>query len=518
MFEIADRLGMDRAPRIVCSDEVHMPFAAGLLSPTIVLPAECTAWDAERRSAVLMHELAHIKRRDLMGHTLGRVACALYWFHPLVWSAARRLRIESERACDDLALTCGLRATNYAEHLLDIVTSVRRPMTPAVAIPMADRREFEGRMLAILDPDVRRRAGRGQSLALVGGLLAMAVVVGGAVPAQVAARAPDPTAVAGSADSMVASSERDVPDEDSSIGRDEQYVRSIDSRVDRVMRSTVTSQKTSNRISGEANVDIEDDPSSGARSSAATLALDARLQSQGIDDRATMLITVLRTDSSAELRRVAAWGLRQYAERPEVSRALAEALRRDGETTVREMCAWALGDGRGDETATAALIEALGRDRDPGVRESAAWALGSVGAETAGDALATAVRDASPRLRSTALWALGNLDHGAVPSAVIEALADSSAQVRRLAAWVLYSREDAASVPAIERALARESDRAVRGALIRALGAMGEPASPALARLLDSSDADLRAAVVNALAGKGGGPWPLPMPRPRPFP
>jgi HEAT repeat protein len=317
---------------------------------------------------------------------------------------------------------------------------------------------------------------------------------------------------------MVASSERNVPDDDASIGRDEQYMRTIDSRVDRAMRSTVTSQKTSSRISGAANVEFEDDPSSGATSSAASLALDARLQSQGSDDRATMLITVLRTDSSAELRRVAAWGLRQYAERPEVSRALAEALRRDGETTVREMCAWALGDGRGDGTATAALIEALGRDRDPGVRESAAWALGSVGAETAGDALATAVRDASPRLRSTALWALGNLDHGAVPTAVIEALSDSSAKVRRLAAWVLHNREDAASVPAIERALARESDRAVRGALMRALGAMGEPASSALARLLDSSDADLRAAVVNALAGKGGGPWPLPMPRPRPFP
>ncbi len=183
LYEIADRLELDAAPRLLRSDDVKMPFAAGLLSSTIVLPAESDDWSAERRTAVLIHELGHVRRRDLIGHTVGRIACAFYWFHPLVWTAARRLRAESERACDDLALVFGARPSDYAEHLLDIVTCVRDHNTPAVALAMAHRKEFEGRMLAILNPELRRRGlGRLQSAALVGGFTSLALVLGAAAP------------------------------------------------------------------------------------------------------------------------------------------------------------------------------------------------------------------------------------------------------------------------------------------------------------------------------------------------
>jgi beta-lactamase regulating signal transducer with metallopeptidase domain len=183
LWEVSDRFGLEEAPRLLRSDEAKMPFACGLLTPTIVLPAECDGWSLDRRRAVLLHELAHVRRRDLLGHTLGRLVCAVYWFHPLVWTAAKQLRSESERACDDLALSCGTRATDYAEHLLDIVTSVRRDATPSVALAMARRKEFEGRMLAILDPQLRRAApSRRQTASLIATLAVIAVVVGAAAP------------------------------------------------------------------------------------------------------------------------------------------------------------------------------------------------------------------------------------------------------------------------------------------------------------------------------------------------
>src|SRR5215216_4904568 len=194
LWEVADRLGLDNAPRLVRSEDAKMPFACGLLTPTIVLPAESDGWTLDRRRAVLLHELAHVRRRDLAGHTLARLVCAAYWFHPLVWTAARRLRAESERACDDLALSCGARAADYAEHLLDIVASVRRDPTPLVALAMACRTEFEGRMLDILDPERRRATpSRAQAASLVGALALITVVVGTAAPAPAAPAPAAPT-------------------------------------------------------------------------------------------------------------------------------------------------------------------------------------------------------------------------------------------------------------------------------------------------------------------------------------
>ena len=188
LWEVSDRLALDEPPRLLRSEDAKMPFACGVFNATIVLPAECDSWSLDRRRAVLLHELAHVRRHDLVGHTLGRLACAVYWFHPLVWTAAKQLRSESERACDDLALACGARATDYAEHLLDIVTSVRRDSTPSVALAMARRKEFEGRMLAILDPELRHSSpSRKQSAALIGSLALISIVVGAAAPAPRAA-------------------------------------------------------------------------------------------------------------------------------------------------------------------------------------------------------------------------------------------------------------------------------------------------------------------------------------------
>lgn len=509
LYEIADRLGIDTAPRLLRSDDVRMPFACGLLKPTIVLPAESDEWTAERRSAVLMHELAHIRRRDLVGHTVGRVACAIYWFHPLVWTAARRLRIESERACDDLALTSGLRATNYAEHLLDIVSSIRQPHTPAAAIPMAHRREFEGRMLAILDPDLRRRSGRVQSLSLLGAVAALVVVVGGAVPAT-RAQVLDNRQASVSADSL-------------SVDRDTAATEAVDRLATAAQKGDVSDaargSDNSPRPSGPDRG--EDQPSeivnrAHDRNTGELQALV--LQGKPGEDRATLLMQVLRSDTSASLRRVAAWGLSNFADRADVGTALAAALRRDADAEVREMSAWSAASGEDSEEVMGALSEALRRDAHHEVREMAAWALGNLGGDNGVDALTAALGDSSATLRSTAMWALGNSGLHTAPRGVIDGLRDPDKRVRRLAAWVLYNIEDANAVGALESALNAETDKDLRTAYIRALGAIGGESADALGRLLDSRDPEVRAVVVNALAGRGSGPWPWPYPRPRPSP
>jgi beta-lactamase regulating signal transducer with metallopeptidase domain/HEAT repeat protein len=505
MYEIADRLGIEHAPRLVRSDAVKMPFACGLVTPTIVLPAESDAWLPERRSAVLMHELAHIKRRDLLGHTLGRLACALYWFHPLVWTAARRLRIESERACDDLALTCGLRATSYAEHLLDIVSNIRQPHTPVAAIPMAHRREFEGRMLAILDPDLRRRFGRWQSLSLATALGALVVVVGGAVPAS-RAQALDTTLDASLA--APTSVDMDAPEAKIVPGATVDQVTSS-----RQSRQTSVDTSTSASTSRPTAVEV-----SGTGQDSVPPELHSLLQQRRGEDRAGLLMAVLRSDTSASLRRVAAWGLANFADREDVGSALATALRRDADSDVREMAAWALARGENRKDVLDALSEALRRDADAEVKEMAAWALGNVGGEEAVPALTAALSDGSTAIRKVAIWALGNTEPEKAPRAVIDALGDADKGVRYVAAWAIYQIADPAAVPLLEAALNKETEKDMRFAYIRALGAIGDESADALARLIDSRDPEVRSVVVNALAGRAGGSWPMPMPRPRPQP
>jgi beta-lactamase regulating signal transducer with metallopeptidase domain/HEAT repeat protein len=515
LYEIADRLGIDATPRLVRSEDVRMPFACGLVTPTIVLPADSDEWDIERRRAVLMHELAHIRRRDLLGHTLGRLACAVYWFHPLVWTAARRMRIESERACDDLALTCGLRATTYAEHLLDIVTAVGKTRTPAIAIPMAHRREFEGRMLAILDPALRRGVGRRQSAALLVGLVALVVVVGGAVPA--------PRAAAQLANNSATPAQLPAGPADTSTNTTQVRVMTQTTHQSTTKNETRQTLQTPAKASGREPAEVDRDPAETDRTDAVVNVdmLKALVQDQDTtrDDRPTLLISVLRSDTSASLRRVAAWGLSRYSDRSDVTDALAIALRRDSNARVREMSAWALAHGSERASAVDALVEAVRRDSDNEVKETAVWALGNLDAEKAVDALGDAALSSSSRaLRMLAIWAMGNASPKAAPRALLSALGDSDKGVRMIAAWALFRIEDPESVSALEQALNREDDKELRMGYIRALGAIGERSSAALARLLDSKDPQVRAVVVEALAGKGGGPWPWPWPNPRPSP
>ncbi|MGH7403848.1 MAG: M56 family metallopeptidase, partial [Candidatus Rokuibacteriota bacterium] len=113
-----NRLLLDAPVRLLVSEEVTMPLAAGVIRPVVLMPEEAERWPDERRRAVLLHEMAHIKRRDVLPHLMAWVVCAIWWFHPLVWVAARRMRSESEKACDDLVLKVGTRASRYADDLL----------------------------------------------------------------------------------------------------------------------------------------------------------------------------------------------------------------------------------------------------------------------------------------------------------------------------------------------------------------------------------------------------------------
>ncbi len=86
-----------RRTQLLLDETVVGPMTCGVLRPVIVLPRDARVWDPEDLQRAIVHELEHIRRRDLLTLCIARVVCALYWFHPLVWISWRQLRLEAER-------------------------------------------------------------------------------------------------------------------------------------------------------------------------------------------------------------------------------------------------------------------------------------------------------------------------------------------------------------------------------------------------------------------------------------
>jgi beta-lactamase regulating signal transducer with metallopeptidase domain len=174
--ECVGELGVRGHVRLLSSRDRATPMAVGIRHRAIVLPASAYEWSDDMRRAVLRHEVAHVARRDCLTQTAAAFACALYWIHPGSWWLARRLRIERELACDDLVLSAGTDAHEYAGQLLELAYTLRGHWAPALAVGMAAPRQLEARMRALLDR-ARNRAvptRRGQAAAIV--IVAMLIV------------------------------------------------------------------------------------------------------------------------------------------------------------------------------------------------------------------------------------------------------------------------------------------------------------------------------------------------------
>lgn len=157
MHETAHALGVTRHVALLEDPSIRTPVAVGILNPAVVVPVDARLWSPQRRRAVLLHELAHVYRFDLFALRSVELVTAIFWFSPMVWIAAATLRLERERACDDIVLHGGVKASSYVHDLLGIAGMVG-PMdraTPDLAFVRVS--DLEQRLLALLDGTVSRR-------------------------------------------------------------------------------------------------------------------------------------------------------------------------------------------------------------------------------------------------------------------------------------------------------------------------------------------------------------------------
>jgi TonB family protein len=178
---LAARYGLTRSPAILQTDHPTLLFTWGLRRPKVLLPMSAGEWADDRVRIVLGHELAHIVRGDWAMQLVAECLRCAYWFNPFVWIACRRLRLESEHACDDAVLRLGVAAPEYASQLLDLARAFRqsrRSLLPAPA--MARASDLERRVRIMLNTRIDRSpVGRPAGLIVLLALLALTVPIAG---------------------------------------------------------------------------------------------------------------------------------------------------------------------------------------------------------------------------------------------------------------------------------------------------------------------------------------------------
>ncbi|HEV8060491.1 MAG TPA: M56 family metallopeptidase, partial [Gemmataceae bacterium] len=166
------------APRLLLLPGLHSPFIWSLLRPWLLWPAALDQHlSSESHRTVIVHELAHLRRRD---HWIGWLQLAgecIFWWNPLFWFVRRQIRFQAELACDAWVMHLLPEARRaYAEALIEVTALISRAPAPIPALGMsgAARQDFERRLTMIMSDKVPDKSPL-LGLAAIG-LLALAVL------------------------------------------------------------------------------------------------------------------------------------------------------------------------------------------------------------------------------------------------------------------------------------------------------------------------------------------------------
>jgi uncharacterized protein (TIGR03435 family) len=128
------RVGLSRPVRLLVSALVQVPTVVGWLRPIVLVPVGAlSGLPREHLEALLLHELAHIRRHDYLVNILQSIAEALLFYHPAIWWVSAHLRAERELCCDDLAVSVSGDALTYARALAELESCRPAHLTPALA-------------------------------------------------------------------------------------------------------------------------------------------------------------------------------------------------------------------------------------------------------------------------------------------------------------------------------------------------------------------------------------------------
>lgn len=173
--EAADELGMGPPPPLVRVSDWGLIALVGAWNPRLAIPDDFSERFSELESlAIFKHELAHLKRRDLVWNWLFTMICSLHWFNPLAWLLFHRWRTDVELRCDEIALR-GFEDEErhrYGHALVSMLQTLNAPGPSASVAPLFHHKlNLKHRMKMIVNPNRYSRFTQAVA-ALVVGLLA----------------------------------------------------------------------------------------------------------------------------------------------------------------------------------------------------------------------------------------------------------------------------------------------------------------------------------------------------------
>jgi HEAT repeat protein/beta-lactamase regulating signal transducer with metallopeptidase domain len=514
--ELASELGITRRLTFLESPRASMPMASGIFKPSVLMPEDANRWPLERLRIVLLHELAHVKRRDCLTHVIVQLACALYWFNPLAWIAARHVRTERERACDDLVLACGTRGPDYAEELLEIARVMRGGRYPALlagaTLAMAHRSQLEGRLIAILDPKVPRAGvSRLRTVLTAVGVACALAPLAAMQPWTVGAPEHDPALLelVSEATPLVAAPQAPAavvpqPEPRPNPSTRTEVGAPLATEIAQAVSDGVTQEATARAqaaVQGAVQGVIQSGVQ-GAWQDVAQAAWQGVVQGavqgalQGALHGATVNLEALHGVGEQAAEQAKAEDAKRAAADPRMVAALTAALK-DSDKEVRETAMHALIQLR-DPSIFEPLVQAL-KDPSPDVREQAAHGLSQLRDKRAVEPLIGALKDSNASVRESAVHALSQLRDPRAVEGLIAALKDENPSVREQAAHALGQIRDPRAVDPLIATL-KDANGDVREQAVHALSQLRDKrAASALAGLIKDPDEDVREQAVFAL-------------------
>lgn len=150
--------GCNRPIELLVSPKISSPLTWGMWRHKIIFPLAAYGWSEELLQQSISHELGHVQRGDWILQIVARVAVSIYWINPLAWLAHRKLLIETEKACDDVAVENSGSPISYAQNLLALANTFKSQSSLAAPALLGIQSSLSHRIRHILKQEVNGRS------------------------------------------------------------------------------------------------------------------------------------------------------------------------------------------------------------------------------------------------------------------------------------------------------------------------------------------------------------------------